>query len=166
MTLPPFPALLILVFAVTPALAQQSTKTHTVRHRTQTTHRNPSTVAPQWNTVYQDSTVTVSLDPRHTKKLSDGTYTAHLRWEYAADQTIGRGKSYRMMRETRLLDCDSLRTKPLSAYTFDAKGKSVSSFDTPLKGAKDIPWGKRKPGTTSAGALAGVCQAMSRKATP
>jgi hypothetical protein len=135
----------------TPVLAQ---------HHSSAKHSKVTTLT--WHSVYTDDKVVVSIDPHGTIKHKDGTYTTHLRWTYTADQPIGRDKSYRVMREIRMLNCKSLGTKTITAYIFDASGKSVSSFDTPTKDVQYLSWEERKPGTSSANALAGVCQSLKK----
>jgi hypothetical protein len=122
--------------------------------------KSPAADAPQWHPIYTDSKVAVSIDPHGTIKHKDGTYTTHLRWTYTADQPIGRGKSYRVMREVRIFDCKSVSTKTITANVFDADGKLVSSFDTPAKDVRYLSWEGRKAGTSSANALDSVCRSL------
>ena len=152
------PALLFLA-AGTPALAQQaSSHHHTKVHHSSTSHHT----APKWHEAYRDNTVVVSIDPAGTSKRADGTYAMHLRWAYTADQPIGRGRAYRTMTETLLLDCDSLRTKPLGGETFDRHGGKVSSYDTPASDTATLDWLKRDPASTGGKALAKVCHTITK----
>jgi hypothetical protein len=130
----------------------------------QTAHHAKHTVSTDipWKQIYNDDSVAVSIDPHGTIKHKDGTYTAHLRWAYTSDREIGRGKSYRIMRETRLVDCSTMGTKPISANTYDIKGKLISSFDTKPKDMQYLSWTARKPGSASANVFEGVCQALKK----
>ena len=118
-----------------------------------------SAAAPTWRQAYTDDRVTVSVDPKGTVKQSDGTYSAHLRWQYATDQPVEHRKAYRTMVETRLIDCKGIRTKPVRATTYDATGKAVSSYDTRPSDMKYLSWAARKAGT-SANSIVGVCKTI------
>lgn len=148
--------LLVSLAAATPALAQQaSTHHHGTKHHSSTSH-----AASKWHESYRDNTVVVAVDPARTTRRPDGTYSTRLRWAYAADQPIGRGRAYRTMTETLLLDCAGLRTKPLSGETFDRHGGKVSSFDTPSGDTASLDWLARDPKSTGGKALAKVCHDM------
>jgi len=116
--------------------------------------------ATAWKEVYNDQTVTVALNPAATHHEADGSYSTQLRWTYATDQAIGRDKSYRSMVETRLIDCDSIRSKPVRAKTYTAKGALVSSYDTKPSEMTYLSWGKRKPGSASESAIEGACKTI------
>lgn len=151
------PALLCLA-AGTPALAQQAPSHHHGKQH----HSSASPATPQWHEAYRDKTVTVSIDAAGTTKQSDGTSRAHLRWVYTADQPIGRGEAYRTMTEMLLLDCQGLRTKPISGETFDKRGEKVSSFDTPESDVASLDWLKRDPKSTGGKAIARVCRTVTK----
>lgn len=135
----------------------QGQKAHKASHPT-TRAAHGATVG--WKIAYSDKDLTVSVDPKATKKEHDGTYKAHLRWQYAVNQAIGRGESYRVMDETRLVDCGQHRTKPIQAKTYDAKGKQVSSYTTKANDVQYLPWSTRKAGSTGANTIAGVCKVL------
>ena len=145
---------LAFVFLATPAMAQSAS----AHHKKHTAKAVSTDIA--WKQVYSDNTVAVFVDPKGTIKHSDGTYTAHLRWAYTSDQEIGRNENYRVMRETRLIDCKTMGTKPIMANTFDLKGKLISSFNTPDKDMKYLAWTTRKPESSSAKAFAAVCRSL------
>ena len=113
-----------------------------------------------WQAAYSDAGVTVSVDPKQTVRNDDGTYSVRLRWKYAADQQIEHRKTYRSMIETRLIDCNSVRTKPVRATTYDVDGKIVSSYDTRPTDMQYLSWAARKPGSANANALEGVCKTI------
>ena len=146
-------ACLAFVVLATPAMAQSARHKHT---------KTTSSADIPWKRVYNDATVSVWIDPTETMRRADGTYTTHLRWAYTSDQEIGRNESYRVMRETRLLDCKEVATKPLSANTYDARGKVVSSFTTSDKDIKYMAWTTRKPGSSSANAFQAVCRSLKK----
>src|SRR5688572_12494971 len=76
-----------------------------------------------WKQTYKDDSVTVWIDTIQTKVQKDKTYKLRMRWRYAMDKRIDGGGIYRSMVEDRYVDCSPVRTKPVTATAFDAKGK-------------------------------------------
>lgn len=142
-----------------PASGQQAHKAAPRRPRP--TAPAASARAP-WSQVYSDNTVRVWLDSTGTHRQRDGTYSTRLRWQYATDKAIGRNRSYRTMVETRLLDCRSLGSKPVSARTFNAAGRPVSGYDTRPADLRYLSWTARPAGSSSAKAFAAICSRLSR----
>lgn len=130
---------------------------------TRAAKKSAPSAAAAWKTAYSDNTVTVAVDTKHAAKQSDGTYLAHIKWTYAADQAIGHGETYRSMVETRLINCDSMWTKSIRGTTYTAAGKQVSSYDTKPSDMQYLAWSRRKPGSSSLNAIEGVCKTI---ATP
>ncbi len=118
-------------------------------------------VQAPWRLAYNDPQLIVAVDTSQTERLPDGSYRAKLRWLYTKDQKIEDNKTYRMMVETRLLDCKKVRSKPISATVYDANGNKVSTFTTPDDELQYLLWGKRTPGSRNDNALAKSCDILS-----
>lgn len=119
----------------------------------------PAVQAP-WRAAYNDANLLVTVDTSQTEKLPDGTYRSRLRWMYSTDQKIEDNKTYRLMVETRLLDCKKVRSKPISAIVYDSNATTVSSFSTPEEELPYLLWGKRTPGSVNDNALIKVCEIL------
>jgi hypothetical protein len=124
----------------------------------QAAKKSSPAAAAVWREAYSDADVTVSVDSKKTVRQADSSYSTRLRWTYTKDHPIGRGKMYRSMTETRLVDCEAMRSKSVRATTYDSEGKTVSSYDTKPDDMKFLSWSARKPGSTSANAIEGVCK--------
>lgn len=150
-----------LAYSACIALTLIGTTVQAQKRASKTTHaaKKPAASAA-WKTAYSDETVTVAVDPKHTVKESDGTYSTRLKWTYASDQAIGRNKVYRSMVETRLVNCDSLTTKSVRATTYTAAGAKVSAFDTKPEEVQYLGWSSRKPGSAGQNAIEGVCKTI------
>jgi hypothetical protein len=61
------------------------------------------------------------------------------------------------MTETRVIDCNKVRSKSLSAVATNSAGKTVSSFATPDSEIPYLMWSTRKAGTSNANALSKAC---------
>lgn len=160
------PAAAAAVLAVSGRAGAQATHARAVRHpaaHKAAPHRATAALAPGWHQVYRDPTVRVALDPSATTRQRDGTYRARLRWQYASNRAIGRYESYRTMVETRLIDCSSLGSKPVTARTFNAAGRPVSGYDTKPTDLRYLPWTTRPSGSSSARAFAAVCRTLTRR---
>jgi hypothetical protein len=145
------------------ALALYGTTVQAQQRSPKTTRAAKKSVpAAAWKTAYSDNIVTVAVDTKHTAKQADGTYSAHLKWTYAGDQAIGRGETYRSMVETRLINCDSMRTKSIRGTTYTAVGKQVSSYDTKPSDVQYLAWSTRKPGSSGQNAIEGVCKTIAK----
>jgi len=148
------------VFAAPAAVHSQTAKHRTTKPKVVA---QPVAATVNWQNVYYDDTVAVAIDPVGTQVRKDGTYQVHLRWTYNTDQPIGRNKFYRTMTETRLVDCDKKRTKPISAETRDVNGKHVSSYTTREADLAILGWTTRKRGSASAHAYTKLCQAITQR---
>lgn len=154
------PALLIAVLAGAPAGAQTARRHTTTRPAVARAATGVS--AGAWRNVYNDSDVAVSVDTVATKRLADGTFRTRLRWQYSGDKQIGRKQTYRTMVERKLVNCATLGVKPVSAQTYDAAGRPVSSFNTSDRDVKAMDWAKRPAGSSAAKAYAAVCSSMTK----
>jgi len=147
-----------LALVAVPILAQTAKKT--TAHAKSTASVAPSVAAP-WRVAYHDTQVTVTIDTSATRKTADGFFQTHLKWVYASDQGIDHNKkSYRTLVEDRLLDCDYVQTKPINATVYDANGKVVNSFTTPMSDVQYMSWSRRKAGTPNERALTAVCRML------
>lgn len=163
--LPALVALGATALSAAPAAAQAARKhttTHTTTRKT-TRARAAASTAAGWAPVYTDNTVTVSLDRAGTRRRSDGTWDAHLKWAYDKDITIGRNKSYRTLVEHRYVDCKSLASKPVSGETYDAASGTVSRYATSARDLRFVDWATRPAGTSGAKAYAAVCAALGKR---
>lgn len=152
------PALIAAVIVSIPAGAQ-TTARHTTRSRATPAAKSTGT-SGAWRSIYSDASVKVSLDPSQTKRATDGTYRVRLRWQYPTDQMIGTRHAYRTMIDRKMIDCTTQGIKPVSAETYDVKGKPVAGYDTPDSQLAQIDWAKRPPGTSAGKAYAAVCGAI------
>lgn len=151
------PALFAAVVIALPAGAQKAKKAH--KTTTSTKSWAPSGA---WRSVYNDTSVNVSLDASQTRRETDGTYRVRLRWQYATNQMVGTSHAYRTMVDRKLIDCGTQRFKPISAQTYDAVGKQVTGYDTPASGIAQIDWAKRPPDSSAGRAYAAVCGAIKK----
>lgn len=143
--------------------ARKHTTTHTTTRKTTSSTRAGTSTAAGWTPVYTDNSVTVSLDRAGTRRRSDGTWDAHLKWAYDKDITIGRNKSYRTLVEHRYVDCKSLASKPVSGETYDAASGTVSKYATSARDLRFVDWATRPAGTSGAKAYAAVCATLGKR---
>jgi len=152
------PALLAAFVVAIPAGAQTSSS----HSATRTASRSAKSWSPSgaWRSLYSDPSVKVALDTTQTKRQADGMYRVRLRWQYPTSQMIGTKHEYRTMVDRKLIDCTTEGFKPISAETYDAKGKPVAGYDTPDAQLAQIDWAKRPPGSSAGKAYAAVCGAI------
>jgi hypothetical protein len=70
---------------------------------------------------------------------------------------IGTQHAYRTMIDRKMIDCTTQGIKPISAETYDARGKAVVGYSTPDSQLSTIDWAKRPPGRSAGKAYAAVC---------
>ena len=150
------PALLAAAVLAVPAGAQKAARHTTTKAKASSS----SGQSGAWRSVYSDASVKVALDTTQTKRAADGTYRVRLRWQYPTDQMIGTTHAYRTMVDRKMIDCTTQGIKPVSAQTYDAKGKAVAGYDTPDSQLTQIDWAKRPAGSSAGKAYAAVCGAI------
>lgn len=148
------PAIIAAAVIAVPASAQAR------RPRTAMRTARSWSPAGAWKSVYSDATVHVAVDTSQTRRQSDGTYRVRLRWQYTANQMIGTRHAYRTMVDRKLIDCSTQGIKPISAETYDAKGKAVAGYDTSDAQVSELDWAKRPAGSSAGKAYAAVCGAI------
>jgi hypothetical protein len=118
----------------------------------------------KWTQTYKDDSVVVAFDPADVKKNRDGSYTLRMRWVYSKNKHIENpsgNTEYRSLVERKMIKCNPLSTKNISATAYGADGKVVSAISAlPAAELEAMDWFARKPTSSAGKALIATCAKM------